>query len=213
MWDFVVNTTIKIKINHSNCSNWFYLILNTCFGPHLGPSSGSLIEYVSCYWTVLICIYISVNSSQSHNTCNGNKIARIFLFLTFLKNFKLFKILLSFNLTFYLIFVFLSRILYCTSPRVSLLYYLEVNYHVFCFLSFGLFVFYTSQDMRLHEDGSICGPKQVATIKYKPREKFDWFMFIFIVVFKAKSHRPWYGTACKHWRYTSYPVHVVKACT
>jgi hypothetical protein len=29
------------------------------FGPHFGPSSDSLIKYVSCYWTVQIWIHIS----------------------------------------------------------------------------------------------------------------------------------------------------------
>jgi hypothetical protein len=55
-WYLAVNTTIKI--NRSNCSHWFYLIVATCFGPHLGPSSGSLIKYFSCYWTVIIWIHI-----------------------------------------------------------------------------------------------------------------------------------------------------------
>jgi hypothetical protein len=58
-WYLVFNTTIKIKVNQSNYSHWFYLIFATCFGPHLGPSSGSLIKYVSCYGTVLIWIHIS----------------------------------------------------------------------------------------------------------------------------------------------------------
>jgi hypothetical protein len=51
-WYLVVNKTVKI--NQSNCSHWFYLIVATCFGQHLGPSSGNLVKYVSCYWTVLI---------------------------------------------------------------------------------------------------------------------------------------------------------------
>jgi hypothetical protein len=42
-----VNTTTKI--NQSNCLRWFYLITSTCFGPHLGSSSGSFIKYVSYY--------------------------------------------------------------------------------------------------------------------------------------------------------------------
>jgi hypothetical protein len=48
-WYWAVNTTIEIKINKFNCSHWFYLIVATCFGPHLGPSSGSLIKYVTCH--------------------------------------------------------------------------------------------------------------------------------------------------------------------
>jgi hypothetical protein len=47
--DFAVKITIKIKINQSNCSHWFYLTVATCFGPHMGPSSGSPIKYVSFY--------------------------------------------------------------------------------------------------------------------------------------------------------------------
>jgi hypothetical protein len=41
-------------INQSNCSHWFHLITAICFGPYLGPSSGSFIKYVSCYWNILI---------------------------------------------------------------------------------------------------------------------------------------------------------------
>jgi hypothetical protein len=40
------------KLNQPNCSHWFYSIVATCFDPHMGPSSGSIIKYVSCYWTV-----------------------------------------------------------------------------------------------------------------------------------------------------------------
>jgi hypothetical protein len=41
-----INTTIKV--NQSNCSHWFYFIVATCFGPHLGLSSGSLTKYINC---------------------------------------------------------------------------------------------------------------------------------------------------------------------
>jgi hypothetical protein len=58
-WYLAVNTTIEIRINQSKCSHWFYLIVATCFGPHMGPSSGSLSKYFSCYWTALIWIHIS----------------------------------------------------------------------------------------------------------------------------------------------------------
>jgi hypothetical protein len=54
-----VNT--RIQINQSNCLQWFELITATCFGPHLGPSSGSFIKYVSCYWNIQIWIHISVD--------------------------------------------------------------------------------------------------------------------------------------------------------
>jgi hypothetical protein len=47
-----VNTAIKI--NQPNCLYWLYLITATYFGPHLGPSSGSLIKYVSCYSNMLL---------------------------------------------------------------------------------------------------------------------------------------------------------------
>jgi hypothetical protein len=57
-WYLTVNTTIKIKTNQSNCSHWLYLIVAKCFGPHLGPYSGSLVNYVSCYWIVLIWIRV-----------------------------------------------------------------------------------------------------------------------------------------------------------
>jgi hypothetical protein len=75
-WYLAVNTTIKI--NQSNYSHWFYLIVATCFGPHLGQSSGSLIKYVSCYWTVLkkyfqlrdgLTYYIIVMSSAHMDPC------------------------------------------------------------------------------------------------------------------------------------------------
>jgi hypothetical protein len=56
-WYLAVNKTIKI--NQSNCSHWFYLIVVICFDPHLGSSSRSLIKYVSYYWTVVIWIHIS----------------------------------------------------------------------------------------------------------------------------------------------------------
>jgi hypothetical protein len=52
IWIFGGNKTIII--NQSNCSHWFYLIVATYFGSNLGPSSGSLTKYVSCYSTVLI---------------------------------------------------------------------------------------------------------------------------------------------------------------
>jgi hypothetical protein len=58
------------KINQSNCLHWFYLITATCFGPYFGPSSGSFIKYISCYWNILIWVYISVNHYNLHNTYN-----------------------------------------------------------------------------------------------------------------------------------------------
>jgi hypothetical protein len=64
-WYSTVNTTIKIKINQSNCSHCFYLIVAACFGPHMGLSSGSLIKYVLCYLTDLIGIHISA-THHSH---------------------------------------------------------------------------------------------------------------------------------------------------
>jgi hypothetical protein len=39
----------QIKINQSNCSHYFYLMVAVCFGPHMGPSSNSLVKYVSTY--------------------------------------------------------------------------------------------------------------------------------------------------------------------
>jgi hypothetical protein len=71
-WYLAVNTTIKI--NQSNCSHWFYLIAATCLGPHLGPSLGSLIKYVSCYWTVLIWIHISTTYHTHTGTRNSYNI-------------------------------------------------------------------------------------------------------------------------------------------
>jgi hypothetical protein len=35
-WWYLAVNTIKIKINQSNCSYWFYFIVATCFGPHFG---------------------------------------------------------------------------------------------------------------------------------------------------------------------------------
>jgi hypothetical protein len=35
--------------------------------------------------------------------------------------------------------------------------------------------------MRLPEDGPICGPKHVATIKSNQYEQFDWFHFYLLL--------------------------------
>jgi hypothetical protein len=72
-------------------------------------------------------------SSQSYNTCNRHKIARIFLILKFFNilnlNLKLFKILLSLNVQFGVVFVFLSRIVGCPSPGVASVLYIIQTIH------------------------------------------------------------------------------------
>jgi hypothetical protein len=49
--ELIVNTTNATKCEPIKCHylQWLYLIAATCFGPCLGPSSGSLFKYVSCY--------------------------------------------------------------------------------------------------------------------------------------------------------------------
>jgi hypothetical protein len=129
-WYFAVNTTIEI--NKSNVSNWFYLIVATCFGPHLGPSSGSLIKYVSCYWTVLIWIHISA-TYQSYNTCNLHVVARIPF-----QNLKLYKIILPLNIKFY-VCCFCVHVPQCRFAWCSLLYYMLQKLFTTMLLVFSLF--------------------------------------------------------------------------
>jgi hypothetical protein len=99
-WYLAVNTTINI--NQSNCSHWFYLIVATCFGPHFGLSSGSLIKYVSYYGTVLIWTHIGATHHNHTIHATGTKLKNFYNFKIF-KNLKLFKIPLSLNVKFYVL--------------------------------------------------------------------------------------------------------------
>jgi hypothetical protein len=83
--------------------------------------------------------------TQSYNTRNRHEVCKNFSSFKIFQNLKLFKVL----------FVVECKILCCfcvfvphcrlSSARGSLLYYLEVNYHVYDCLSFGLFVIFTSR--------------------------------------------------------------------
>jgi hypothetical protein len=52
-------------------------IAATCFGPNLGPLSGSIINYVSCFLNFLICIHISIKSVISNSTSSIVKIQNV----------------------------------------------------------------------------------------------------------------------------------------
>jgi hypothetical protein len=60
----------------------------TCFGPHSGPSSGSLIKYVSCYWTVLIWTHITA-TRHSHIVHAAATKLQEFLYLKNIPQFKI----------------------------------------------------------------------------------------------------------------------------
>jgi hypothetical protein len=120
-WDLAVNTTIKIKlkikINQSNRSHWFYLIVGTYFGQHMGPSAGSLIKHISCCLNILIWININVTHHNHVNT-QPSRSCKNFTNFKIFQNLKIIYIILSLNVKFYVVFVFLSRIVGCPSLRV-----------------------------------------------------------------------------------------------
>jgi hypothetical protein len=117
LWYLAINTTIKIKINQSNCSHWFYLIVAMCFSPHSGPSSGSLVKSVSCYWTVEMWIHFSATYHNHIMHATVTKLQKCSNFKMF-KNLDLFEILSSLNVKFYVVFVSMSRTAGCRSQGV-----------------------------------------------------------------------------------------------
>jgi hypothetical protein len=112
-WYLAVNTTIKI--NQLNSSQWFYSIVATCFGPRFGISSGGLIKYVSSCSTALMWIHISATYHNHAIHATATREQEFFWFKIF-QGLKWYKIILSLNVKFHVVFVFMSRIVGCPSP-------------------------------------------------------------------------------------------------